>query len=97
MKKVTSILSLLSLFLIFQAKLQAQTIITLEKAMEIAVVNSPSIQSTLLNLQRTTESLNAQRAGLKSKFALSLNPIDYSNSRKFDNRTSQWFTNELIN
>jgi len=65
--------------------------------MEVAVANSPSIQSTLLNLERTTESLNAQRAGLKSKFALSLNPMDYSNSRKFDNRTSSWFTNELIN
>lgn len=97
MKRITSLLFLLGLILVFQVKTQAQTILTLEKAMEIASVNSPSIQSTMLNLQRTTESLNAQRAGLKSKFALSVNPIDYSNSRKFDNRTSEWFTNELIN
>ena len=97
MKRIVTLLSLLSFLLIFQVKTQAQTILTLEKAMEIAAVNSPSIQSTQLNLQRTTESLNAQRAGLKSKFALSLNPIDYSNSRKFDNRTSSWFTNQLIN
>lgn len=97
MKRIKSLLFLLSLILIFQGKTQAQTLLTLEKAMEIASVNSPSIQSTMLNLQRTTESLNAQRAGLKSKFALSVNPIDYSNSRKFDNRTSEWFTNELIN
>ena len=97
MKKVTSLLFLMSLLLFFQYESQGQTILTLEKAMEIAVVNSPAIQSTLLNLQRTTENLNAQRAGLKSKFALSVNPIDYSNSRKFDNRTSTWFTNELIN
>lgn len=87
----------MSLLLFFQYQSQGQTILTLEKAMEIAVANSPSIQSTRLNLERTTESLNAQRAGLKSKFALSVNPIDYSNSRKFDNRTSEWFTNELIN
>ena len=65
--------------------------------MEIAVTNSPSIQSTILNLERTRESLNAQRAALKSKFALNVAPIDYSNSRKFDSRTSQWFTNEIIN
>ena len=97
MKKITSLLSLICMLLFFQFKSEAQTILTLEKAMEIAVANSPAIQSTVLNLQRTTESLNAQRAGLKSKFALSLNPMDYSNSRKFDNRTSSWFTNELIN
>ena len=97
MKKLYSLVFLLCLLLIFQIKSQGQTILTLEKAMEIAVVNSPSIQSTLLNLQRTTETLNAQRAGLKSKFALSLAPVDYSNSRKFDSRTSQWFTNEVIN
>ena len=97
MKKVIPFLSLMSLLLIFQYESQGQTILTLEKAMEIAVTNSPAIQSTVLNLTRTTENLNAQRAGLKSKFALSLNPLDYSNSRKFDNRTSAWFTNELIN
>jgi outer membrane protein len=97
MKKITSFLILLSLLMLLQFESQGQTILTLDKALEIAASNSPAIQSTLLNLQRTTETLNAQRAGLKSKFALSLNPIDYSNSRKFDSRTSQWFTNELIN
>jgi len=97
MKKRTSLLSIIFVLLFFQFDSQGQTILTLEKAMEIAVVNSPSIQSTILNLQRTTETLNAQRAGLKSKFALSINPMDYSNSRKFDNRTSSWFTNEVIN
>ncbi len=97
MKKIITLLSLFNLFMLFQYESQGQTILTLEKAMEIAVANSPAIQSTVLNLTRTTENLNAQRAGLKSKFALSLNPIDYSNSRRFDNRTSTWFTNELIN
>ena len=97
MKKITSLLSLICMLLFFQFESQGQSILTLEKAMEIAVTNSPAIQSTVLNLQRTTETLNAQKAGLKSKFALSLNPIDYSQSRKFDSRTSQWFTNELIN
>ncbi|MCE1200435.1 MAG: TolC family protein, partial [Marinilabiliales bacterium] len=95
--RISFLLASLSLLLLFQVNATGQTILTLDKALEIAATNSPSIQSTLLNLQRTTETLNAQRAGLKSKFALSLNPLDYSNSRKFDNRTSSWFTNELIN
>jgi outer membrane protein TolC len=97
MKKIVTFFIFTSLLLLFQFSSQGQTILTLEKAMEIAVVNSPSIQSTILNLQRTTETLNAQRAALKSKFAFNVAPIDYSNSRKFDSRTSQWFTNEIIN
>ena len=96
MKKTTTFLFLLFL-LLCQVNTQAQTILTLEKAMEIAATNSPSIQSSLFNLQRATENLNAQRLALKSKFALSVNPIDYSTSRRFDSRTSQWFTNEVIN
>jgi len=97
MKKVTTFLSLAGLLLFMQFESQGQTILTLEKAMEIASINSPSIQSSILNLERTTESLNAQRLALKSQFALNVNPVNYSQSRQFDSRTSQWFTNEVIN
>jgi outer membrane protein TolC len=97
MKKLAFFFAFAGVLLFLQFESQGQTILTLEKAMEIAVVNSPSIQSSLFNLERTTESLNAQRAALKSKFSLNVAPIDYSNSRKFDSRTSQWFTNEVIN
>lgn len=84
----------LMLFSLFLIQVKAQSIITLEQALGMAEKGSPSLQSSLYNLDRTTETLNAQRAALKSQFSLNLNPIQYSNSRRFDTRLSQWFTNE---
>ena len=77
-------------------QVKAQTVMKLEQSLETAIRQSPSLQTTLFNLQRTTETLNAQRAALKSNFALTLNPLDYSNSRRFDTRFSQLYTNENL-
>lgn len=74
--------------------LGAQQILTLEKSMEIARQNSPDIQSSLFSLERSQESLNAQKAALKSQFALSLTPVDFSRSHTFDDFSSTWYTNE---
>ena len=68
--------------------------LTLAEALEYSVDNSPELQEALINLERYKLSLEAQRASLKSKFALTLNPFTYSNNRSFDNRFSQWYTNE---
>ena len=68
--------------------------LTLEKALEYSIDHSPELQEALINLERYKLSLEAQRASLKSKFSLTLNPFTYSNSRSFDNRFSQWYTNE---
>ena len=73
---------------------QAQMILTLEDALQYSVDHSPELQNALLNLERYKLSLEAQKASLKSKFSLTLNPFTYSNSRSFDNRFSQWYTNE---
>jgi len=77
--------------------LPAQTLITLEKAIDIAGVNSPDIKLSMLNLQRYRESLNAQRASQKSQFKLNLTPAEYSKTRQFDTRFSEWYTNETFN
>ncbi|WP_299578191.1 TolC family protein [uncultured Sunxiuqinia sp.] len=74
--------------------LWAQQLLSLEKAMEIASQNSPDIRRSLLNLERSQESLNAQKAALKSQFSLSLNPVEYSRTRSFDDYYSSWYTNE---
>ncbi len=87
---------LLVLFSLFLIQVNAQSIITLEQALDMAGKGSPSLQSSLYNLERTTETLNAQRAALKSQFSLNLNPMEYSNSRRFDARISQWYTNESL-
>jgi outer membrane protein TolC len=77
--------------LVIQAR--AQEILTLDKALEIAGSNSPDIRRSLLNLERSQQSLKAQNAALKSKFSLSLTPFSYSKNRSFDDFYSIWNTN----
>ncbi len=74
--------------------MHAQMKLTLEDALEYSIDHSPELQNALINLERYKLSLEAQRASLKSKFAFTLNPFTYSNNRSFDNRFSQWYTNE---
>ncbi len=72
----------------------AQEVLTLDKALQIAESGSPDLKRSLLNLERFEKSLEAQRAALKSRFSLDITPADYSNTRRFDQRYSQWYTNE---
>jgi outer membrane protein TolC len=63
---------------------------TLDQALNIAELNSPSMKKTRLNLVRSQENLNAQNAALKSNFALTLNPISYTQNREFNELISDW-------
>lgn len=93
MQKIT----LLGLMLLFCASgIRAQQVLTLDKALEYAESSSPDIQQSLLNLQRYQKNLEAQRAALKSRFSLDLSPMQWSRNRRFDNRVSQWYTNESL-
>lgn len=87
---------LLSLMLL-RPELSAQTLLTLESALEIAEKGSPTIQRSLYNIEQYQYSLKAERASLKSRFSLTVDPFSFSNSRRFDNQFSQWFTNREIN
>lgn len=73
-----------------------QTSLTIDKAMDIAEENSPSLRRSHMNLDRYQENLVAQKASLKSRFSLNLDPVDYTKNRRFDNRLSQWYTNETF-
>jgi outer membrane protein TolC len=75
----------------------SQEPITIEKALDIAEENNPNLKRSKLNLERYQLNLVAQRASLKSQFSLNLNPMNYSKNRRFDNRLSQWYTNESFN
>ncbi len=76
--------------------LNAQELLTLQKALDYAETQSPTIQQSKLNILERQKSLEAQRAALKSRFSLRINPINYSKNRRFDTRTSEWYTNESI-
>jgi len=45
-------------------------------------------------LERSRQSLNAQKAALKSQFNLSITPYDYRKDRRFNNDFSIWTTSE---
>ncbi len=74
----------------------AQRPLTIEQALDIAEENNPDLRASKLNLERYQYNLDAQRASLKSRFSLDLNPINYGKSRRFDERLSQWYTNETL-
>ena len=74
--------------------IRGQVLLDMEKALDIAIQNSPVMQQVELDLLGNREKLSAQRARLKSQFALVLNPFEYENSNRFDSRTSEWFLNE---
>jgi outer membrane protein TolC len=66
--------------------------LTLDEALKIAEANSPTMKKTMLSLVRSQENLNAQKAALKSNFSLTLNPIEYSQNRAFNDLVSKWNT-----
>ncbi len=87
---------LIGLCFFFNFSVLAQTPISLQGALDIAELGSPSIQRSLLNIEQYQHSLRAERASLKSRFSLTLDPFSFSNSRQFDDQFSQWFTNERL-
>ena len=83
---------MLFIFCQFLPTANAQQILTLESSLEIAQSKSPDILSSLLNLERSEQTLKAQNAALKSNFSLSLNPLSYNQTRSFDTFNSTWNT-----
>lgn len=94
LKFIRKIFILFSILLFSAATVNAQEILTLDKAFQIAEISSPDLQRSLLNLERSQKNLEAQRAALKSRFSLDVSPVGFSRNRRFDNRVSQWYTNE---
>jgi len=76
--------------------INAQQLLTLDKALKYAEDNSPDIKQSLLNLTRYQKNLEAQRASLKSSFSLTVNPLEYSRSRQFYDYQSKWYTSESL-
>jgi len=88
--------SILLLVNLIFTNLTAQKGLTLEQALTVAESNSPTVIKTRLSLIRSQENLNVQLAGLKSKFALSVNPLTYSQNRAFNTSTEIFNTSKSI-
>jgi len=90
-------LSVLPAFLLFVgiAHTAMAEELTLEKALEIAFKNSPSIQAAAYSLDVSRHNLEAQKAGLKSQFSLTLTPYQRSNVKVFNELAADYNVQEL--
>ena len=95
MKKKIILITIL-IVLISVGRLYPVEKLTLDRALEIAFKNSPSIQETALRLEISEHNLKAQQASLKSQFNLTITPVDISDSRVFNELTSSYNTQERV-
>ncbi|WP_010661836.1 TolC family protein [Marinilabilia salmonicolor] len=100
MNLILRILKVTLLFLILSVStgngMQAQQVLTLEKALSYARQESPDIKRARLNLEQSRENLIARRASLKSSFRLNLTPLEYSHNRQYNDPLSEWYTTENL-
>lgn len=75
---------------------QAQEILTLEKALDIAYQHSPSLIQSKLSLEQRQLNLKAQDAALKSQFSLDVSPFNYTRNNQYDSYNSNWYANESM-
>ncbi|MBN1998295.1 TolC family protein [candidate division KSB1 bacterium] len=72
----------------------AQKSLNLDDALELAMANSPDMLDAKLRLERSQQSLIAQKAALKSQFSLRLTPFEYNRDREYNTFFSTWNTAE---
>ena len=81
---------------VFGTGTQAQIIMTMEQALEYSAEHNPALINSRMSMERYEQNLIAQKASLKSRFSLNLQPLSYSQSRQFDSRFSDWYTNRSL-
>ena len=80
----------------FVSKAGAQMILTMEQALKYSEEHNPDLINSRMSMERYEQNLIAQKASLKSRFSLNLTPVSYSQSRQFDSRFSDWYTNRSL-
>lgn len=75
---------------------RAQIVMTMEEALAYSAEHNPDLLNSRMSMERYEQNLIAQRASLKSRFSLNLSPLTYSQSRQFDSRYSDWYTNRSL-
>ena len=81
---------------VFETGARAQIVLTMEQALEYSAQHNPDLINSRMSMERYEQNLIAQRASLKSRFSLNLEPFSYSQSRQFDSRYSDWYTNRSL-
>ncbi len=96
-RNIAIMLLLIGGFMVISSIARAQRTLKLQDAIAIAQASSRNIKKSMLNLYGSQRSLDAQRAALKSRFALDITPFDYNRDRSFNDLFSRWNTNEMYN
>lgn len=95
-KKLLLITALIALAPLFGNGARAQILMTMEQALQYSAEHNPDLINSRMSMERYEQNLIAQRASLKSRFSLNLEPISFSQSRQFDSRYSDWYTNRSL-
>ena len=90
------ITAVLALAAAFGTGTRAQIVLTMEQALEYSAQHNPDLINSRLSMERYEQNLIAQKASLKSRFSLNLEPFSYSQSRQFDSRYSDLYTNRSL-
>ena len=72
----------------------SQELLNMDRSLEIAISNSPTMKQSELSLKHSREKLHAQRARLKSQFKLTFEPISYRKANQIERSTSNRYLNE---
>ena len=80
----------------FESDARAQIVMTMEQALAYSAEHNPDLINSRLSMEQYEQNLIAQKASLKSRFSLNLQPLSYSQSRQFDSRFSDWYTNRSL-
>jgi outer membrane protein len=83
-------------FLLCSPVLLAQEMYTVDKILEYAFDNSPTLRKSEISMLRSKENLKAAEAKLKSNFSLNVSPLDYSTRQVFETATSSWNSREVL-
>ena len=81
---------------VFETGAQAQIVMTMEQALAYSAEHNPDLINSRMSMEQYEQNLIAQKASLKSRFSLNLQPLSFSQSRQFDSRFSDWYTNRSL-
>ena len=76
---------------VFETGARAQIVMTMEQALAYSAEHNPDLINSRMSMEQYEQNLIAQKASLKSRFSLNLQPLSYSQSRQFDSRYSDWY------
>jgi outer membrane protein len=95
--RTKNLLMLLALLSFVWAKpANAQQLLTLERTLQIAYESSPEMIGQEIAMENQRENVNATKAGLKSRFSLSVDPFTYSKSNSFAGYANDYVNNESL-